>query len=62
MGKEKVCKKCKLIIEGEECPICKGNVFATSWQGQVNIIDPIKSEVAAKMAITAKGKYALKIR
>ncbi|MFH0874825.1 MAG: transcription elongation factor subunit Spt4 [archaeon] len=62
MAKEKVCKKCKLLIEGDECPLCKGNSFATSWQGQINILDANKSEIAKKMDITVKGKYALKFR
>ena len=62
MAKAKVCKKCKLFVEGSECPICKGNQFSTVWQGQINILDPIRSEIAKKLEITHKGKYALKVR
>jgi DNA-directed RNA polymerase subunit E" len=62
MAKEKVCKKDKIIVEGEDCPICKGNVFSTTWQGQINIIDSNKSEIAKKMGINLKGRYAIKVR
>jgi len=60
--KKKVCKKCKLFVEGEECPICGGRDFGNSWQGRVTIIDVNKSLVAKKAGITAKGEYAIKTR
>ncbi|MBN2423349.1 DNA-directed RNA polymerase subunit E'' [Candidatus Woesearchaeota archaeon] len=62
MVKEKVCKKCKIFVEGNECPICKSNQFSTNWQGQINIIDAERSEIAKKLKISIKGKYALKVR
>ncbi len=60
--KKKVCKKCKLIVEGNECPICKGNQFSTNWQGRLAIIDANQSIVAKKIGITSKGEYAIKVR
>jgi DNA-directed RNA polymerase subunit E" len=60
--KKKACKKCKLFIEGNECPICKGNQFSTNWQGRMSILDPNKSAIAKKIGITVKGEYAIKIR
>ncbi|MBD3202701.1 DNA-directed RNA polymerase subunit E'' [Candidatus Woesearchaeota archaeon] len=62
MAKDKVCKKCKLIVKGRECPLCKGKSFSTNWQGQINVLDPKKSEIAKKLDIKAKGRYALKVR
>lgn len=59
---KKVCKKDKIFYEGDECPICKGNNFTTSWQGRLNVIDPDKSEIAKKVNITRKGEYAVKCR
>jgi DNA-directed RNA polymerase subunit E" len=59
---KKVCKKCKLFVTGETCPLCKGNQFSTNWQGRLVIIDPKKSIVAQKMGIKAKGEYAIKVR
>ena len=60
--KKKVCKKCKLFVEGNECPICKGNQFSLNWQGRLYIVDPTKSEVAKKIGTEAKGEYAIKVR
>ena len=60
--KKKVCKKCKLFVEGDECPICKGNQFSINWQGRLNILDSNKSTISKKIGITAKGEYAIKVR
>jgi RNA polymerase subunit RPABC4/transcription elongation factor Spt4 len=59
---KKVCKKCKLFVEGNECPICKGNQFATTYQGRLYIIDAAKSTIAQKIGYTLKGEYAIKVR
>ncbi len=58
----KVCKKCKIFVEGSTCPICKGNQFTDAWKGRIFIIDAENSEVAKKMDIKQKGEYAIKIR
>ncbi|MEA3378500.1 MAG: transcription elongation factor subunit Spt4 [Nanoarchaeota archaeon] len=58
----KVCKKCKLFVEGNECPLCKGKQFSDSWKGRIIITDPLKSEIAKVLGITAKGEYAIKVR
>lgn len=60
--KKKVCKKCKLFVEGNECPICKGNQFSTNWQGRLAILDANKSIIANKIKIISKGEYAIKVR
>jgi DNA-directed RNA polymerase subunit E" len=60
--KKKVCKKDKLFVEGNECPICKGNQFSTNWQGRLAILDAKKSVVANKIGINVKGEYAIKVR
>lgn len=60
--KKKVCKKCKIFVEGTNCPVCKGNQFTTTWQGRLNIIDANKSVIAKKIGITVKGEYAIKVR
>ncbi len=59
---KKVCKKCKIFYEGSNCPVCKSNETATSWQGRVNVLDANKSEIAKKIGIGVKGEYALKVR
>jgi RNA polymerase subunit RPABC4/transcription elongation factor Spt4 len=62
MSKKKVCKTCKIFVEGEECPICKGNQFSTLFQGRVYVVDVMKSDIGKKMGIEIKGEYAIKVR
>ncbi|MAG20389.1 DNA-directed RNA polymerase subunit E'' [archaeon] len=60
--KKKVCKKCKIVVAKDECPICKGRQFTDNWQGRLIVIDPEKSDIAKKIDIKVKGEYAIKIR
>ena len=62
MSKKKVCKSCKIFVDGQECPICKGKSFSTNWQGRIYIIDAKKSEVAKNINLKVKGEYAIKAR
>lgn len=58
---EKACKKCRLILEGDVCPICKQSDLTSSWKGMTIIFNPEKSEVAQKLGIIGPGKYALRL-
>lgn len=60
--KKKVCRKCKMFVEGDVCPACKSNQFTTNWQGRLNILDANKSVIAKRLGITVKGEYAIKVR
>ncbi|MBI2651815.1 DNA-directed RNA polymerase subunit E'' [Candidatus Woesearchaeota archaeon] len=60
--KKKVCKKCKLFVEGNICPLCKGNQFSLNWHGRLYILDPAKSIIAEKIDMKVKGEYAIKFR
>ena len=60
--KRKVCKKCKLFVDENICPRCKGDQFSTNWQGRIAIIDVAKSKIAAKLGITERGEYAIKVK
>ena len=62
MTKVKVCKKDKLFVEGDLCPICKKDSFTSSWQGRIAFIDPKSSRIAKEMDIDYPGEYAIKIR
>ena len=62
MAKKKVCKKCKIFVEGNECPVCHGNQFTMNWQGRINILAPEKSDIAKRIGIKQKGEYAIKAR
>lgn len=58
----KACKKCKIFVEGSECPICKSSDFVTNWKGRVYVIDSERSEIAKKIGHSMNGEYAIKVR
>ncbi len=58
----KVCKTCKMFVEGQTCPVCKGNQFTETWKGRVFISNAEKSEVAQNVGFKVKGEYAIKIK
>lgn len=61
MPKEKVCKNCKLIYEGESCPSCGKKEISDSFKGKVEIINSEKSEIAKNLKINKNGFYAIRI-
>jgi DNA-directed RNA polymerase subunit E" len=60
--RKKVCKQCRIFAEEGICPVCRGNDFATSWQGRVNVLNAEKSAIAKKMNVSVSGEYAIKVR
>lgn len=62
MVKQKVCKKCKIVVEDGKCPICQGTQLIDTWKGKIIVTNPEKSEIAQKIGIKQKGSYALKTR
>ena len=58
----KICKKCKLFVVKDVCPICKENQFTDNWKGRLFILDFNKSEIAKKLEIKGKGNFAIKTR
>ncbi len=58
----KVCKKCKIFVKGEECPLCHGKIFSDNWKGRIFILDADKSEIAKEIGAKSKGEYAIKVR
>ena len=61
MAKEKACKTCKLIYEGDNCPSCGKKDISDSFKGKIDIISPEKSELAKHLKINKKGLYAIKL-
>ena len=59
--KRKACKKCKLFVDGETCPLCKGNQFVNNWRGRLTVLDPKHSIVAQKTGHDAVGEYTIKV-
>ena len=60
--KKKACRKCKIFVDGDVCPICKRDAFSTNWQGRIFIIDHEKSFIAKELEIEHNGEYAIKVR
>ena len=58
----RACRNCKLIIEENVCPICKGTDLSDDYSGLLIVIDHEGSQMAQKMEIKKEGRYALKIR
>jgi DNA-directed RNA polymerase subunit E" len=61
MSKKKACKKCRIFVEGDECPVCKGASFVLNWKGRVFISEPSKSRIAQRMKVSQAGEYAIKV-
>ena len=61
MKKDKVCKSCKLFVEGNVCPVCKKNLFSSNWQGKIYMLDIKNSKIAKEIGMQEKGDYAIKV-
>ncbi|MEK6872274.1 MAG: transcription elongation factor subunit Spt4 [Nanoarchaeota archaeon] len=61
MAKEKACKHCKRIYEGDMCPHCNRKETSDAFKGKVEIINPEKSELAQQLKIHKEGLYAIKL-
>ena len=58
---KKACRKDKIFVEGDQCPICKGSDFVTNWKGRIAIINAEKSEISKKSNFKVNGEYAIKV-
>ena len=61
MAKERACKICKTIYEGDKCPNCGSQEYSEDFKGKIIILDPENSEVAKNMKIAKKGTYTIKL-
>jgi len=57
---KKVCKKCRVFVEGTKCPICGESQLSETWKGRVYLADPEKSIIAKKLKIEKSGVFAIK--
>ncbi len=62
MTKQKACKICNTIYEGEKCPKCDSKESIEGFKGRIIVQNPEKSEIAKKLNIKEKGEYAIKTR
>jgi len=61
MAKEKACKNCKRIYDGDLCPNCERKDTSDTFKGKIEIIVPEKSELAKELKVNKKGIYAIKL-
>ena len=57
------CSECHLILadDATECHRHPSAPVSTDWSGYVVIIDPSRSDIAARLNIEVAGNYALKV-
>ncbi len=60
--KKKVCRTCKIFVDGDLCPVCKKSAFSQNWQGLLTVIDAKRSKVAEHMGFKTNGEYCIKVR
>lgn len=60
--KKKICSRCRLFVEGSECPMCRTSQFSLSWKGRIAVVDFSRSEIAKKIGMSANGEYAIKAK
>ena len=51
MAKEKACKNCKLIYEGDTCPGCERKETTDTFKGKVEIVNSENSEISKQLKI-----------
>ena len=62
MGKQKACKLCNTIYEGDKCTNCESKESTESFKGKIFVLNPEKSEIAQKLNLKSKGNFAIKTR
>lgn len=62
MAKQKACKICNTIYEGDKCPNCESKESTESFKGRIEVLNPEKSEIAQKLNLKNKGNFAIKTR
>ena len=60
--KDRACKICKTIYEGDKCPHCDSKESTDSYKGKIYILNHEKSEIAKKINLSSNGKFAVKTR
>ena len=62
MAKQKACRGCKTIYEGDACPSCGSKEFSETIKGRIVVLNPEKSEIAQKINLKKAGNFAIKNR
>lgn len=59
----KACRSCKTLVDRdtEICPTCGSRDFTEEWNGVAIVVKPEDSEIASKLELPRKGRYAIKV-
>lgn len=58
----RACRLCKILTEREICPVCRGKDLSEDYTGLLVVLDPESSELAKKLGVDDRGRYALRVR
>ena len=61
MAKEKACRICRTIYEGDKCPNCGSKEATDSFKGRIEVTNPELSEIAKNLGIKSSGNFAIKL-
>lgn len=61
-SKQKACKVCNIIHDGEKCPECDSRENTEGFKGKIVVLNSEKSEIAQKLKLNKPGTYAIKTR
>jgi len=59
---EKACGNCHFLTKDNVCPKCRSTSLSEDFGGLVIVFNVEESAIAKAMKVTAKGRYALKVR
>jgi DNA-directed RNA polymerase subunit E" len=62
MVKQKACKICKKIYEGDKCTDCGSQEYSEDFKGRIMVFSVDNSEIAQKLKLKKAGLYAIKNR
>ena len=62
MAKQKACKICNTIYEGDKCPKCESKESSETLKGRIVVLNPETSEIAKNLNLKNKGNFAIKTR
>lgn len=59
----KACRSCRTLVDrdAEMCPACGSRDFTDEWSGVAIVIRPEDSEIASKLELSRRGRYAIRV-
>lgn len=59
---QKACRQCRTIVEGSTCSNCGSKDTIEGFKGSIYVLNPETSEIAQKLSLIKKGRYAIRLR